>query len=186
MTAGTLIAEVMLPGGSGGDVPCAAACGAVAAYDAYAVGVVAGQLDFVNIVVQYPCKQFIRQDSRGIRPSIFLRPGTDKAVGFCNPLELLIVVCAAPATVLEVGNLLVVLVAHLMEQGSNGVLNGSVQCTRSYVYLFAPLPLHAPCVIEGVVSIGSRGRLDGDNGSVKLSVKEVVIQLVVQLFEVAR
>ena len=186
MTAGTLIAEIVLPGGGGGDVPCAAACGTVAAYDAYAVGVVAGQLDFVNIVVQYPCKQFIRQDSGGIRPSVFLRPGTDKAVGFCNPLELLVMIGVIPATVLDVFNLLGVLVAELVEQGGDGVLNRAVKCTRSYVYLFAPLPLHAPCVIEGVVSIGSRGRLDGDNGSVKLSVKEVVIQLVVQLFEVAR
>lgn len=42
MTAGTLIAEIVLPGGGGGDVPCAAACGAVAAYDAHAVGVMAG------------------------------------------------------------------------------------------------------------------------------------------------
>lgn len=53
MTAGTLIAEIVLPGG-GGDVPCAAACGAVAAYDAHAVGVVAAQLDFLNVTVQYP------------------------------------------------------------------------------------------------------------------------------------
>ena len=91
-----MIAEIMLPCGSGGDVSCSAACGAVAAYDAYAVRVVAGQLDFLNVIVQYPLEQFIRQDSGGIRPSVFLCPGTDKAVGFCNTLELLIMIGVAP------------------------------------------------------------------------------------------
>ena len=96
MTAGTLIAEVMLPGGSGGDVSCSAACGAVAAYDAYAVGVVAGQLDFLNVVVQNPLELFVRQDSGGIRPSVFFCPGTDKAVGFRNSFELFVMVGVPP------------------------------------------------------------------------------------------
>ena len=114
MTAGTLIAEIVLLGGDGGDVPCAAACGAVAAYDAYAVGVVTGQLDFLNVIVQNLLEQFIRQDSGGIRPSVFLRPGTDKAVGFCNPLELFVVVGIGTGTSLDSFDFLAQLVRHFV------------------------------------------------------------------------
>ena len=61
-----MITEVVLPGGGGRNVPRAAVGCAVAAHDAYAVGVVAGQLDFLNIVVQYPLEQFVRKYSGGI------------------------------------------------------------------------------------------------------------------------
>ena len=115
MTTRALIAEIVLPGGGCGYVPRATAWGAVTAYDAYGVVVVAGQLDFLNVVVQYPLEQFVRQDSGSVRPSVFFRPSTDKPVGFCSLLEILIVVCTNPATILDVGNLLIVLVGHFME-----------------------------------------------------------------------
>lgn len=104
LTAGALITKVVLPGGGGRNVPRAAVGCAVAAHDAYAVGVVAGQLDFLNVIVQYPLEKFIRKDSGGIRPSVFLRPSTDKAVGFGGLLEILVVISTAPAAILDICN----------------------------------------------------------------------------------
>lgn len=165
MAAGTLEAVVVGAGGGRG-VPRAALRSVGAARDADTVGVVPGQLDLLNVVVQNPLEQSVGQDFGGVRPSVFLGSDTDQAVCFGGLLEVLVVVSTATGAVLYIHDFLIILVAHFVQEGGDGTLNGSVQRTGSDVDLFPAFALDAPCIVQGVVTIGAGGGLDGDDRSV--------------------
>ena len=185
MAAGTLETVVVRAGGGGRGVSRPALRGVRAARDADTVGVVAGQLDLLNVVVQNPLEQLVGQDFGGVRPSILFGSDTDQAVCFGGLLEILVVVCTAPAAILDVCNLLVILMTHFVQEGGNGAFDRAVKRTCANVDLFPAFALDTPCIVEGVVSIGAGGGLDGDDRAFQYAVEEVAIQLVVQLFKVA-
>lgn len=166
MAAGTLEAVIVGAGGGGRYVPRAALRGVGAARDADAVGVMPGQLDFLNVVVQNPLEQSVGQNFGSVRPSVFLGSDTDQTVCFGGLFEVLVVISAATGAVLYIHDFLIILVAHFVQEGGDGTLNGSVQSTGSNVDLFPAFALDAPCIVQGVVTIGTGGGLDGNDGAV--------------------
>ena len=75
------------------------------------------ELDFLNIIVQNPVKQFVGDLGRCIAPPILFRAGADKGVFFRNLLESLVVVYAPVAGVLHMEDRIGVIVAALMDEG---------------------------------------------------------------------
>lgn len=108
-----------------------AACGGVAAYYTDVGRLVAIDTDFFYIVVKYPFNQSIRGGC--VRPSVFVGFGNDKADRLCCCFELLIVICAAPATILYIEHGIIVHVTHFVEKCSNGIFKVAVECPRADV-----------------------------------------------------
>ena len=45
------------------------------------------------------------------------------------------------------------------------------------------LPLHTPCVIQGIMTIAAAAALNCDNGTLKYAVEKVGVQLIIELFQ---
>lgn len=180
MTMGTDIAAAV--GGACGRGGCSTFGGSVAPCDPYSVKLVAVEFDFLNIIVQYPVQKFIRGACNA--PSVFLRAGNGQAVGFGGLLEILVVVCSSAAAILHIGDFVVVLVAHFMENRAYRGFNGAVQRSGGNVDFLVPLSLDAPCVIQGIMSVASATALNGDHRAFKFAGEKVGVQLVIELFQI--
>lgn len=105
---------------------------------------------------------------------------------FSGGAEQLVMVGAASGHVLHVENGVVIHMNHLMKQGGNGVLDRTVKRPGSDVdFMLHLIAVDGPNGGDGIVTIRSRGGLNGDDGCFKLVVEEVFVQHTEQLFKLA-
>ena len=83
--------------------------------------------------------------------------------GFC--LEVFVVVGVATRAILH-AVLIVPVVNHLMEQGSNNIFNGPCQCSGTDVdFPHSLVAVHAPSIVKGVMPVCFGRALNGDDRS---------------------
>lgn len=181
-TAGTeILAGTALFGGSGERSTVGRS---VAACDAVAAGFVAVEADFLDIVGKQPFDESVGDHRAGIAPSVLVSTETDKAVTLSGGAEQLVMVGAASGHVLHVENGVIIHMDHLMEQGGNGVLKGSVKGPGTDVDLVLHLiAVDGPNGRDGIVAVGSGGGLNRDDGGLKLIVEEIFVQHTEQLLK---
>lgn len=162
----------------------AAVCGIVAARDADSSGFVAIDADFFNVVVDDPFKQAV--SGGGVCPSVFVGAGDDQSDAFSRGLELLVVVCASPATVLDMKHAVIVHMAHFMQERPNGIFYLPVKCSRpdvNFVLLF--FAVDRPDFGDRVVTICAGRTLNGDDRRFELSGEQVFIEHSEQFFKLS-
>lgn len=153
----------------------AAIRGVVAARDADSSGFVAIDADYFNVVVDDPFKQAV--SGGGVCPSVFVGAGDDQSNAFSRGLELPVVVCASPATVLDMKHAIIVHVAHFMQERPNGVFNLSVERARpnvDFVLLF--FAVDRPYFANAVMTIGAGRTLNGDDRRFELPAEHIIIE----------
>lgn len=162
----------------------AAIRGVVAACDADSSGFVAIDTDFFNVVVDDPFKQAV--SGGGVRPSVFVGAGDDQSDAFSRGLELLIMVCASPAAILDMKHAVIVHMAHFMQERPNGVFNLPVERTRpnvDFVLLF--FAVDRPDFANAVMAVGAGRTLNGDDRRFELSGEQVFIEHSEQFFKLS-
>ena len=120
------------------------------------------QANVSQIIEQAELQEFITR--RGHRPTIGGVVVDYQATLFCTLAEVFVVVGVASATILDPLKIVVV-VNHFMKEGRNHFLDrsGEGSCT-DVDFSEALLTIHAPSIVESVVSIGSWRGLNGDDG----------------------
>ena len=88
-----------------------------------------------------------------MRPSVFVAVVNNQAAGFGCCLESFVVVCIAPAAILNAADVIVV-VYHLMQQRGAHVFDGARQCSRADIDFMCAAQLGNPCIFpEGEVAV---------------------------------
>jgi len=100
----------------------------------------------------------------------------DETVSFGSFLEVAVVVHALIGAVLHMEYGVIEHVAHLMEEGADGELNGAIQHTGTDVDFPLALALHRPGGVQSVVTVGTGSGPDGDDGGIQSVVEEVAVQ----------
>ena len=116
-----------------------------------------------QVIVQTELQEAVA--GAGDCPSILVMVIHDQTVSFRTVPEFPVVVGAAPATVLNAANV-VVIMYHLMEQRGAHFFDGARQCSCANIDFMGAAQLGYPGIFpKGEMAIGFRGGLDGDSGS---------------------
>lgn len=164
-------------GASCGSVPAAGRSVSAADLDLPHVGAVHG--DLPDVVVENPGQEEVGR--LRVAPSVGLRAGhVQQSGGFCCSAEEFVVVGPPTAAILDVQDFVVHLMHHFMDHRGHHILDRAGKGPGCDVDLVASVPAFCgPDGGQAVVTIGSAGALDGDDGADQRAAEKVFVQLVI-------